>query len=33
MNPWRLVQYALVYDNNDNNSYFQDTDLIYDKLV
>ena len=33
MNPWRLVQYALVSDNNNNNSYFQDTDLIYDKLV
>jgi len=33
MDQWRLVQYALVYDNNDNSSYIQDTDLRYGKLV
>jgi len=26
-------QYALVYDNNNNSSYIQDTDLRYGKLV
>ena len=33
MDPWHLVQYALVYDNNNNSLYIQDTDLIYGKLV